>query len=45
VVPEAVKRFVSPSPVSLEILRVCQEQENRKHEQFMKEHAGENNIF
>jgi len=45
VVPEAVKRFVSPSPVSLEILRVCQEQENREHEQFMKEHAGENNIF
>lgn len=34
VFPESVKRYVSPSPVSLAILRICQEKEDAKFKEF-----------
>jgi len=45
VVPETAKRFVSPSPVSLAILRACQEEEDRKSKKFMEGRSGEMSYF
>ncbi len=36
VFPDSARRYVSPSPVSLTILRIAQEEENRKMSRYMK---------
>ena len=45
VFPDAAKKYVSPSPASLEILRACQDEEDRKMKKYMEKHAGEMNPF
>jgi len=41
VFPDKLKSYVSPSPMSLEILRACQVEEERKMKKFMEKHDGE----
>ena len=45
VVPENVRRFMSPSPVSLQILRICQAAEDRKMKKYLEQQEGEMNPF